>query len=158
MSVINSASTVLPSSSISSPVDVHIELPAVLPGDRRCRVELPCVPESAGFARKLVTTSLAAWSLDHLTDVAELLVTELVANAAKHTGCTRISVSVKRQQASVRVGVRDSSVELPCRMEPKGEAESGYGLGLVDSLASGWGVDLAALGKWVWFELRTAAT
>ncbi|MFE2107632.1 hypothetical protein ACFXAF_17440 [Kitasatospora sp. NPDC059463] len=42
-------------------------------------------------------------------------------------------------------------------MEPKGEAESGYGLGLVDTLASRWGVDLAALGKWVWFELRTVA-
>ncbi|MFE6869947.1 ATP-binding protein [Kitasatospora sp. NPDC057692] len=156
MSVINSASTVHPSSA-GCPIDVPIEIPVVLPGDWRRRVELPCIPESAGAARKLVAAGLADWSLDHLADVAELLVTELVANAAKHTRCTRISVAVERRQASVRVGVRDSSVELPCRMEPKGEAESGYGLGLVDTLAPRWGVDLAALGKWVWFELRTVA-
>lgn len=133
----------------------HIEIPVVRPGDLGCLLHLRCHPESAGAARKLVTTALTAWSLEHLADVAELLVTELVANAAKHTGCSRISVSVDRQEASVWVGVRDSSRALPCRTEPEDQAESGYGLGLVESLSFRWGVDWAPFGKWVWFALRT---
>ncbi|MYS87610.1 ATP-binding protein [Embleya scabrispora] len=136
----------------------HIENPVVRPDDIGCFLELPCLPESARSARKLVTAALTAWSAEELGDVAELLVSELVGNAAKHTGCTRISVSVNRQKASVWVGVQDSSGALPCRTDPKREAESGYGLGLVESLSSRWGVAWAPLGKWVWFELRTGTS
>ncbi|MEV7924793.1 ATP-binding protein [Kitasatospora sp. NPDC088779] len=132
-----------------------IEIPIVRPDDLGCLLEVPCRPESARLARRLVVAALTAWSAEELGDVAELLVTELVANAARHTGCTRISISVNRQTASVWVGVRDSSSELPCRMDPKSEAESGYGLGLVESLSSRWGVAWAPRGKCVWFELRT---
>ncbi|WP_259470550.1 ATP-binding protein [Streptomyces sp. 1114.5] len=105
-----------------------------------------------------MATALTAWSADELRDVAELLVSELVANAARHTGRTRISVSVHRRKSCVWVGVRDSSGALPCRSEPKREAESGYGLGLVETLSSRWGVAWAPRGKWVWFELTTATS
>ncbi len=132
-----------------------IEIPVMWPGDLGCLLELPGVPESARCARQLVTAALAAWSATELGDVAELLVSELVANAVRHTGCTRIAVSANRQTTSVWVGVRDSSGALPCRTVPACEAESGYGLGLVESLSSRWGVAWAPFGKWVWFELRT---
>ncbi|AUG78653.1 hypothetical protein CFP65_3875 [Kitasatospora sp. MMS16-BH015] len=133
---------------------VLVEVQAVGPGDLGCLLELPCLPESAGTARKLVAAAVAAWSAEQLREVAELLVTELVANAVKHTGCTRIAVSVERQAAAVWVGVRDSSGELPCHLPLAHEAESGYGLGLVATLSSRWGVAWAPFGKWVWFELR----
>nr|WP_237419330.1 ATP-binding protein [Kitasatospora sp. SID7827] len=135
-----------------------IDVPIVQPTDSSCLLRLPCCPQSAGFARKLVRSALTAWSAPELDDVAALLVTELVANAAKHTGCTRIAVAVRRQSSSVRVGVRDSSGELPALMAPAHEAESGYGLGLVAALAQRWGVECAPRGKWVWFELRVEAT
>ncbi|MFE6056932.1 ATP-binding protein [Kitasatospora sp. NPDC056446] len=135
----------------------RIEIPEVRPGDLGSLLELPCDPESARPARRLVAAALTAWSAGELRDVAELLVSELVANAVRHTGCTRISVSVNRRKTSVWVGVRDSSRALPCRTEPKCEAESGYGLGLVETLSSCWGVAWAPRGKWVWFELRMAA-
>lgn len=142
----------------AGPLDTaHIEIPDVPSDDVGCFLELPCLPESAKPARTLVTAALTAWSAGDLGDVAELLVSELVANAAKHTCCTRISVRVNRQKTSVWVGVRDFSGALPCRTEPKREAESGYGLGLVESLSSRWGVAWAPLGKWVWFELRTGS-
>ena len=150
MSVSVNATTVGPSGA------ALIEIPVVQPDDLGCLLELPCRPESAGCARKLVTAALTAWSAAELGDVAELLVSELVANAVRHTGCTRIAVSATRQTASVWVGVRDSSGALPCRTAPTWEAESGYGLGLVETLSSRWGVAWAPFGKWVWFELRTA--
>ncbi|MBP0453739.1 ATP-binding protein [Kitasatospora sp. RG8] len=134
---------------------VPIEVPAVRPDDLGCLMELPCVPQSAGARRELVRIALAAWSLTELDDTAAPLVTELVANAAKRTGCTKIAISVTRQRESVRVGVRDSSSEVPRRTVPAPEAQSGYGLGLVDALSSRWGLAWAPFGKWVWFELRT---
>ncbi|MFI9275082.1 ATP-binding protein [Kitasatospora sp. NPDC052896] len=132
-----------------------IEIPMVRPDDPGCLLELPCFPESAKSARELVGAALRAWSAEQLRDTAELLVSELVANTTRHTGCTRIAVSVNRQPASVWVGVRDSSGALPCLTEALQEAESGYGLGLVDALSSRWGTAWAPYGKWVWFELRT---
>ncbi|WP_316521922.1 ATP-binding protein [Kitasatospora brasiliensis] len=132
---------------------VLVEIPVVRPDDLDCRLELPCRPEAAAQARKLVAAALAAWSAEKLTEVATLLVSELVANAVRHAGCTRICVLVSRQEVSIWVGVRDSSRELPCHMGQKSEAESGYGLGLVEALSSRWGVAWAPVGKWVWFEL-----
>ncbi|WP_257573496.1 ATP-binding protein [Streptomyces sp. JJ66] len=95
-----------------------------------------------------MSTALTAWSAEELGDEAELLVSELVANAAKHTDGTRISVSVSRQKASVWVGVRDSSGALPWRTRPKCEAESGYGLELLEACSLRWGVAWAPRGKW----------
>ncbi|MFE2724913.1 ATP-binding protein [Kitasatospora sp. NPDC059327] len=134
---------------------VLIDIPVVRPDDLGCLLQLPCRPESAFAARQLVSIALTAWSAEELGGVARLLVSELVANAVRHTGCTRLSVSVTRRKATVWVGVRDSSGVLPCRTDPTCEAESGYGLGLVEALSSRWGVAWVPHGKWVWFELRT---
>ncbi|MFJ4676490.1 ATP-binding protein [Kitasatospora sp. NPDC088783] len=114
---------------------------------------LPCAAESASSARRLVESAFAAWSGAELVPTATLLVTELVANAAEHTGCRRVGVAVRRRPSVLWVGVRDSSGELPVLMDPASEAESGYGLGLVEALSRRWGVESTPCGKWVWFEL-----
>ncbi|RKE19998.1 ATP-binding protein [Streptomyces sp. TLI_171] len=131
---------------------------AVQPADVGCHMVLPCGPEAAAPARKLVESAFEAWSGGRLVDAGKLLVTELVANAAKHTGCRRIGIAVRRRPAAFWVGVRDSSGELPALMAPAHEAESGYGLGLVAALSQRWGVTCESRGKWVWFELRLEAS
>ncbi|MDH6112270.1 anti-sigma regulatory factor (Ser/Thr protein kinase) [Kitasatospora sp. MAP12-15] len=128
---------------------------APLRATRQCVRVMPCEPESAAKARRLVGERLSAWSLPDVVDAAELLVSELVGNAVRHTGCRRIAVSVHFAGDTVRVGVRDSSFTLPCVIDAGTRAESGRGIGLVAALAHRWGVDEAPYGKVVWAEVRT---
>ncbi len=132
---------------------VPVEAPVVRSGDLGCLQTLPCRPGSAKSARLLVSVALRAWSLDHLYDTAGLLISELVANTVRHTDCPVISVSVARRPGSVWFAVNDSSDKRPVLVVTRSDAESGYGMGLVDSLSSRWGVAPTASGKRVWFEL-----
>ncbi|MCQ4080641.1 ATP-binding protein [Streptomyces sp. RB6PN25] len=95
--------------------------------------------------------TLAGWGLDHLSGTAELLVSELVANALIHArGALGLTV-VRRHVVSCHV--RDGSRELPRLHAAQPGDECGRGLSLVDTMASDWGVDLTPWGKEVWFEL-----
>lgn len=116
---------------------------------------LPASEESAEAARKLVRTALAAWHLDELTDSGVLLVTELVANAVKHTNTRNIRVVVSRPSARfVRIGVVDKARALPQMVKPGDDLlTSGRGLLLIDALAERWGTDIYRWGKQVWAEL-----
>lgn len=136
----------------------HFEVVSVQADDVGCHMVLPCVPEAASPARHMVASAFGAWSGGRLADTGKLLVTELVANAVKHTGCRRIAVAARRKPSSLWAGVGDSSGELPVLMAPAREAESGYGLGLVAAFSQRWGVTCEPHGKWVWFELRLEAS
>ncbi|MGW5404223.1 ATP-binding protein [Streptomyces spiralis] len=116
---------------------------------------LPGLEESAEVARNLVRTALAAWYLDELTDTAILLVSELVANAVKHTSSRVIRVIVTRpSERFVRIAVVDRARVMPELVKPGDElVASGRGLLLVDALAERWGTDLYRWGKQVWAEL-----
>ncbi|WP_406416383.1 ATP-binding protein [Streptomyces sp. NBC_01614] len=123
----------------------------------------PCQPETAEIGRKLVREALGVWHLDDLADPAELIISELVANAARHTPCRSIRLVVGRPNATrVRIAVVD---QAPSRLPVLGltdvDAESGRGLVLVDALADGWGYTLLGRhpkrgpwGKETWAELR----
>lgn len=117
---------------------------------------LPGLEESAEVARRLVRTALAVWHLDELTDPGTLLVTELVANAVKHTNTRYIRIIVSRpSQRFVRIGVVDKARVMPEMVKPGDDLlTSGRGLLLVDALAERWGTDLYRWGKQVWAELR----
>ncbi|MFF0206177.1 ATP-binding protein [Streptomyces sp. NPDC005017] len=70
-----------------------------------------------------------------------LVVTELIANAARHTPCHEIRMIIVRPTATrVRVGIIDRE---PSRLPTLGQArdadESGRGLLLVDAVADRWG-------------------
>lgn len=91
-----------------------------------------------------------------LQDDAQLLATELVTNSFLHCGLGSndlIRVIVDSSGQRLRVSVRDggSPERLPIRgsIRPAPDAESGWGLYLVDRIASRWGT--AAGGYW--FEL-----
>ncbi|MEU8349047.1 ATP-binding protein [Streptomyces sp. NPDC048845] len=122
---------------------------------------LPCEPSTAETGRRLVRNVLDVWGLDDLTDRALLIVTELISNAAKHTSCGEIRLTVGRPSVTrVRVGVLDWE---PSRLPTVGRAdendESGRGLLLIDAVADRWGYDLHGShrrprSKELWAELH----
>jgi anti-sigma regulatory factor (Ser/Thr protein kinase) len=118
-------------------------------------VQLSSRPEQAGTARKLTVAVLRQWNVGSLAEVGELLVSELVGNAVRHTGARTFGLRMGRRRGWVRVEVRDPSRALPCLVPIVRDLdESGRGLFLVDRLSDRWGVDLLPRGKTTWFELR----
>ncbi|MEV1070005.1 ATP-binding protein [Streptomyces sp. NPDC050263] len=122
---------------------------------------LRCVPAAAEIGRRLVRDVLGIWHLDSLADRATLIVTELIANAARHTCCRDIRLIVGRPSATrVRVGVVDREpLGLPTLGTTGADDESGRGLLLIDAIADRWGYDLRGSGRhtWgkeVWAEVR----
>ncbi|MFC1420224.1 ATP-binding protein [Streptacidiphilus cavernicola] len=117
-------------------------------------VRLPAGPDSSSRARRLILSVLESWGLDGLGEVAEQLVSELIANVVRHTGGRSFGLRVARRQGGVRFEVRDPSRALPCLILGDPEDDSGRGLQLVNLLSDRWGADLMSRGKSVWFELR----
>lgn len=112
----------------------------------------PAVPQSATQARHDVGLILSAWSLEPLRDTAELVMTELVANAVRHAE-GRIEVTVLRMDSGVEIAVSDTCVTYPHLREATPADESGRGLLLVEAFASAWGTDRLQGGKRVWAQL-----
>jgi anti-sigma regulatory factor (Ser/Thr protein kinase) len=114
---------------------------------------LPGLPASVGRARRLVRSALASAELDVDTDVALLLVSEVVTNAVLHA---RSDVLLELRPTSGRlwVGVTDESAAKPRVNSYTVEAATGRGMRLLDTLARTWGVDQGVDGgKRVWFEV-----
>jgi serine/threonine-protein kinase RsbW len=119
---------------------------------------LLCKPESAGLARRLVTDAFRAWGLGVLTESATSCVTELVANAAQHSGARIIRVTASRpSDRRVRVSVSEKGRRLLlARNAASQDDEHGRGLILINALSDRWGADLVSWGKHVWCEFATA--
>jgi anti-sigma regulatory factor (Ser/Thr protein kinase) len=88
----------------------------------------------------------------------QLLVSELVTNSVRHASLQpteHVEVTVVVTDAQVRVEVSDPGPGFSPRMppEPSPDAESGWGLYLVDRLASRWGVRSDAFVR-TWFEIE----
>ena len=112
-------------------------------------LELERVPESARTARHALRTLLPGDP-----DVAELLVTEVVANAVRYAGRGGVTMRAHLLSGLLRVEVLDSSPDLPPGAgDPGPEAESGRGLLLIEAFAERWGATPTHGGKCVWFEL-----
>ncbi|MFJ4092676.1 ATP-binding protein [Kitasatospora sp. NPDC089913] len=108
----------------------------------RATLRLPYAPESARAARLLVRAKLTEWDVPRLIDDAELIVSELVGNAAR-TGCrAAMMVGIRRASCdAVRLLVSDGSASLPVLIDAGLDAESGRGLFLVGLLTQQrWGV------------------
>jgi len=116
-------------------------------------LELPAAPASAGEAREAVTRLLLDIGHGRLVDTAALLVTELVANTARHVGGSiRVRAGVRAGRLLVEVS---DELETVPDVRPGGDwtRESGRGMQLVEALADRWGADPLPGGKRVWFEL-----
>lgn len=120
------------------------------------RRELPREPASAGAARAFVDEVLVDSPARDCTDVATLLVSELVTNALLHAR-SGVEVVVRVGEIMVRIEVHDAAARLPERIAEPGETLAGRGLHILDALAAAWGAEPRTGGKAVWFELPYAA-
>jgi anti-sigma regulatory factor (Ser/Thr protein kinase) len=122
------------------------------------RTELPADLTSARQARSAVRQALAGWGMNHLSGDAELLASELVANAAEHADGKPISLALRRhaepgEQPGITCEVTDGSPGLPQRTQPGPDSERGRGLAIVEALARSSGVRASQAGKTSWFTL-----
>ncbi len=123
------------------------------PGVRQAA--LAVTEAAAGLARQVARSAVAAWRLGWLADTAVLLVSELITNATQHAG-PGTSVTVLRLEYGgdwLRIEVHDASPDEPKPRIAGWPDESGFGLMLVDALATKWGVQRTSRGKAVWAEL-----
>jgi anti-sigma regulatory factor (Ser/Thr protein kinase) len=118
--------------------------------------QLPSAPASASTARRLVQRVAALALGSDLTDVATLLVSELVSNAVLHAQ-TEITITVRLSPSHLRVEVTDTNPSIPRAKSYSELSTTGRGLRLVDQLSDRWGIDIASPGKSVWFELTRPA-
>ncbi len=106
----------------------------------------------AAQARRFTRETLEDWGLRALSEVAELLVSELVTNALRHAGPPR-QLRLFRDR-TLTVEVADADHQVPLLRPVAEEAESGRGIRLVNELAHRWGSRATRQGKVVWFELE----
>jgi hypothetical protein len=133
-----------------------IAIPVIPPhpaGDSRwlaeweCRdfLELGAQVTAPGAARGIIRERLTAWGLDGLTDVVELVATELVTNSVAATrevswdwGEPPVRMWLLGAPASVAVLVWDGVPGMPVRRVAGNLDESGRGLGIVAALSRQW--------------------
>lgn len=131
------------------------------------RLSLPNTARSAGIARDFVTSLLTGTPHSGIVDDARLCVTEVVSNAHRHTRTPLIRVHVTVGQEQVTVSVTDdkpwtvpAAGGTPGGLRSDAQREGGWGLFLLEELASAWGSDVCGCctprHKTVWFTLAEA--
>lgn len=122
-------------------------------------------PESVKTSRNFTRTTLADWRLSGLTDMAELVVSELVTNALRHgvpsahsaAGDHCIRLRLLAQAPFVMCMVTDPGAGIPVLRDSGPTEECGRGLNVVESCCVRWGWQhLGEGGKIVWALLRPA--
>jgi anti-sigma regulatory factor (Ser/Thr protein kinase) len=123
--------------------------------------QMPHRVDSVPAARAFLTKLLHGWDIsDEVIDEASLLTTELISNAVEH-GSGVVDMEIAVHDGLLRVGVHDSSRQLPETGDgTSASLEGGRGIWLVQSIARDWGSDSSGTepGKTVWFELTTLRT
>ncbi|MFJ9582803.1 ATP-binding protein [Streptomyces acidicola] len=120
---------------------------------------IPNDPRAVTVSRRTLRLILTMHGLIGLVDTAELLATELVSNAVRHTkgpAALRVSWSA----GVLRIGAWDTDPEPPEppeRLEEVHELEDGRGLALVRSCSDLWGWQPlsrhGSRGKYIWCQL-----
>src|SRR5688500_296534 len=118
-------------------------------------VRLDDHPEPTRAARAHVQAQLAEASSHVLTSDAQLVASELVANAVLH-GAAPVVLMVDAEPTRVRIVVRDAGRGVPVRSaEASSGSMTGRGLRLIEAVSAAWGVMPVDGGKAVWAELAT---
>ncbi|EDY58250.1 ATP-binding SpoIIE family protein phosphatase [Streptomyces sviceus] len=108
-------------------------------------------PAAVARARANTSERLAAWGLEELAFLTELVVSELVTNAIRY-GRPPIRLRLIRDR-SLLCEVSDAGSTTPHLRRARSFDEGGRGLFLVAQLAERWGTRHARQGKTVWAEL-----
>ncbi len=113
-------------------------------------------PEQVGITRCLVRAALGYRGLGHYATDAEIIASELVANAIQHASSVdstdKIGVTLMRvwDGEAISIVVTDSSPIPPIRRETTTGSEQGRGLQIVEALSARWGWNYEPGGKSVY--------
>jgi anti-sigma regulatory factor (Ser/Thr protein kinase) len=125
------------------------------PQARTAFIAFPAAAESIPAARRWVWQQLRRWRVDAGTShCVQLLVSELAANAFRHTNSPVLEVQLSIGPV-LEVSVRDqdpSGLIRVCRSEA--DEVGGRGLAIVAALSDDWGTHRDDTGKSVWFRIR----
>lgn len=121
------------------------------PSPRRRRWALPNEAASIGRARHAVLRTCQAWEIPDAAN-AELVVSELVANAVLH-GWGRVALQLYDTGDGLRIEVEDANPTPPVATDGHPGRVGGFGMQIVERLAD-WGWRPARGGKVVWAKLR----
>jgi anti-sigma regulatory factor (Ser/Thr protein kinase) len=107
-------------------------------------LELGALPGAVPCARLHTRHVLREWNLARLAEPAELLVSELLTNAIRASRTVSPPAPVRLwlggDTASVLLMVWDASPHRPAPCaQPRGDAEGGRGLALVEAISARWG-------------------
>jgi len=128
------------------------------------------IPVAVRWAREHVASALRAWEIGgDMVNVAKLLTSELVTNAARVSSpdsvqrrpCTpeaseRISLTLRLLPGRVVIEVSDNDPNPPVVADPGPDSESGRGLMLVQALSKEWGYQYPPSGGKVVFAALCA--
>jgi anti-sigma regulatory factor (Ser/Thr protein kinase) len=107
------------------------------------RLDLGCLPSAVPCARLHTQAILAEWGLGHLTDTAELVMSELVTNTLQATQSANLAspltIYLHANDAWLRVGVWDALRQPPDQHPQDLTADHGRGLQIVAALSHAWG-------------------
>ncbi|MFC5668193.1 ATP-binding protein [Kitasatospora misakiensis] len=133
------------------------------PRPRDFAARLPMQDDSAPLARCFLRAYLAGLPRgERYSDIGELLLGELFANAVRHSDAPLdrlIEVRFAVVAGQLRLEVHDAGDGWPLlRPSPGPEEECGRGLLLVDALADRWGCcpRVGGIGKFVWVLISPA--
>jgi anti-sigma regulatory factor (Ser/Thr protein kinase) len=122
----------------------------------RSFLELGALPGAVPCARLHARELMWEWGLKGLCDDVEILVSEIITNALAASQSMARGLPVRLwllcDKARVLIVVWDGCPQAPVRIDADGEAESGRGLLLVETISDQWGSypTPATGGKAVW--------
>ena len=118
---------------------------------RARRWSLPSEAASIGRARQAVSRTCQAWDIGSIP-AAELVVSELVANAVLH-GWGHVVLRLFDTGEGLRIEVEDFNPAPPVTTDGHPGRVGGYGMRIVERLAD-WGWRTSGPGKLVWARVR----
>jgi hypothetical protein len=134
--------------------------------DRRDFLEVGAYDFAPATVRAVMRERLPLWGLGHLVEGAELVGSELTANAVAATresawdgGIPPVRAWLLGGEATVGVVVGDAVLRAPVRRAAGRDDENGRGLQIVDALSSEWGSYFPPhpfSGKVTWAFIRQA--
>jgi anti-sigma regulatory factor (Ser/Thr protein kinase) len=120
-----------------------------------------------GLVRSYVRATLSEWGLGEFADDAEMIASELVANAVHASAPVLASgrmpvirVCLVTDGDALTIECWDQAPEFPVLRQADGLAESGRGLGIIDAVTNGcWGCQpaIGQDGKCVWAKISLRA-
>jgi anti-sigma regulatory factor (Ser/Thr protein kinase) len=118
----------------------------------RIRHPLPASPVAAPVARRLLDRACEAWEVTDLIEPAELVITELVANAVRYAA-NGVLLTISLRQGQLQISVSDDSPARPRPGVAGRSDEHGRGLALVEAVSIDWGTACISDGKVVWAKV-----